>query len=43
VPGVILSNRPLIIKQPDLTDLAAAIVTYFDIEKPAQFEGQPAF
>ncbi|MGI9308740.1 MAG: alkaline phosphatase family protein [Gammaproteobacteria bacterium] len=43
VPGVLLSTEALIQKQGDLRDLTASIISYFEIEAPAQLEGKPVF
>lgn len=40
VPGVILSNRPLTVGDPDLRDLAPTVLGLFGIEPPAAMEGR---
>ncbi len=40
VPGILLSNRPLISDAPALTDLPATILTFFNIKSPPQFVGR---
>jgi len=43
VPGVLLTNRPIQLRKPDLKDLTAAIIAYFGVDLPEQIEGKPAF
>ena len=43
VPGVLLSNKALLLEQADLRDVTAAIIAYFDIAMPDQIEGKPVF
>jgi len=43
VPGVLLSNKALLLEQADLRDLTATIIAYFDIALPDQIEGKPVF
>ena len=43
VPGVLLSTRPLRLKNPDLRDLTATILTYYNVALPAQVEGNSVF
>jgi predicted AlkP superfamily phosphohydrolase/phosphomutase len=43
VPGVIFANRPMPLEDPDLTDIAPTILTWFGIEVPPQMKGRSVF
>jgi len=43
VPGIFLSNRKIVLQNPDLTDLAATILDYYGIKKPDDMVGEPLF
>ena len=43
VPGVLLVNRPLKARDPDLMDLTVAILTHFGVPRAAGMRGTPAF
>jgi predicted AlkP superfamily phosphohydrolase/phosphomutase len=40
VPGVFLSNRPLLVTDPALTDFAATVLALYGVEKPADLGGR---
>ena len=40
VPGVFLSNRPLLVADPALTDFAATVLALYGVEKPADVGGR---
>lgn len=40
VPGIVLSNRPIVVDNPDLRDLAPTILDMFEIEPPEELEGR---
>ena len=43
VPGVLLSSRPLKVKEADLKDLPVSILADFGIERPPQMRGRSVF
>lgn len=43
VPGVLFSNRPLVRKNPDLTDIAPTVLTEFAVEIPKHMTGKNIF
>jgi predicted AlkP superfamily phosphohydrolase/phosphomutase len=43
VPGVLLSNRPLVSPQADLKDLPVSILAHFGVDAPPQMQGQAVF
>jgi predicted AlkP superfamily phosphohydrolase/phosphomutase len=43
VPGVLLVNRPIKARDPDLTDLTVAILKHFGVPRAAGMRGTPAF
>ena len=43
VPGVLLVNRPIKTSAPDLVDLTATILSYFDVKPASAMRGKPAF
>jgi predicted AlkP superfamily phosphohydrolase/phosphomutase len=43
VPGVFLVNRPIVIDDPDLRDLAVSILQLYGIEKPEEMTGRAVF
>ena len=40
VPGILLSNRPITVDDPDLRDLAPTLLDIFGIASPEQLEGR---
>lgn len=43
VPGVIIANRPIRLADPGLTDVTAAILADFGVERPSSMKGRPIF
>ena len=43
VPGILFSNRKVVVKNPDLLDIAPSILGIFGIEKPTSMRGQSLF
>lgn len=43
VPGILLTNRKVVVDNPDLTDLAPTILSVFGIDAPAQMTGRVLF
>ncbi len=43
VPGVIFSNRPLPLEDPNLEDIAPTLLTWFGLEVPPQMKGRSVF
>ena len=43
VPGILFSNRQVVVKNPDLLDIAPSILGVFGIEKPTSMRGQSLF
>lgn len=43
VPGVLLVNRPIKNETPDLMDLTATILSYFQVKPSASMRGRPVF
>jgi predicted AlkP superfamily phosphohydrolase/phosphomutase len=43
VPGVLIVNRPIKASEPDLMDLTATILSYFDVKPASGMRGKPAF
>jgi len=43
VPGVLLSNRRLVVADPNLSDIAPTILDQFAVAKPPQMTGRPLF
>jgi hypothetical protein len=43
VPGIIVSNRPLLVGDPDLKDLPTTILNFYGIERPSQMNGRIVF
>ena len=43
VPGVVLSNRPIVAENPALIDLAPTILAEFGVQKPEQMTGSNIF
>ena len=41
VPGVLLSNAPIIAESPSILDLAPTVLELFGLEIPAQYDGRP--
>lgn len=41
VPGILLSNRPIQVPDPDLRDLAPTILDLFGLQPPAELKGRP--
>jgi predicted AlkP superfamily phosphohydrolase/phosphomutase len=41
VPGIFLSNRPLLVPDPALTDFAATVLSLYGVERPADMGGRP--
>jgi predicted AlkP superfamily phosphohydrolase/phosphomutase len=41
VPGIMVSNRRIVIDDPELTDLAPTILGLFQLPRPAGLEGRP--
>ncbi|NQU10368.1 alkaline phosphatase family protein [bacterium] len=40
VPGILLSNRPIVVERPELRDIAPTILRAFDVPVPAGMKGQ---
>jgi predicted AlkP superfamily phosphohydrolase/phosphomutase len=43
VPGILVTNRRVVVADPDLTDLAPTILREFDVEPPPVMTGRPLF
>ena len=43
VPGVILSNRPLLVEDPALTDFARTVLSLYGVKPPKNVIGRPLF
>lgn len=43
VPGVLLANRPILVKDPDLLDMAPTILKLYGIDPPSQMRGRVIF
>ena len=43
VPGIIAANRPLLVKDPALTDIAATVLHLYGVERPKHMIGRPLF
>jgi bisphosphoglycerate-independent phosphoglycerate mutase (AlkP superfamily) len=43
VPGVLLSNKPIAMQTPALTDIAPTILAEYNIAKPKNMVGQSVF
>lgn len=41
VPGIFLSNRPLLVDDPALTDFAATVLSLYGVERPVDMGGRP--
>jgi predicted AlkP superfamily phosphohydrolase/phosphomutase len=41
VPGILLANRPILVDNPDLRDVAPTILALFGLERPADLQGRP--
>ncbi len=41
VPGIFLSNRPLLVQDPALTDFAATVLSLYGVERPVDMGGRP--
>jgi bisphosphoglycerate-independent phosphoglycerate mutase (AlkP superfamily) len=40
VPGIIVANRPLMVKDPDLKDMPTTILALYGIKAPEQMKGR---
>ena len=40
VPGILLSNKPITVADPDLRDLAPTVLNHFGLRLPAELEGR---
>ena len=40
VPGILLSNKPITIDDPDLRDLAPTLLSVFGLERPTELDGR---
>lgn len=43
VPGTLLTNRPVTIDQPSISDIAPTVLAAFGIARPSQMTGKPLF
>jgi predicted AlkP superfamily phosphohydrolase/phosphomutase len=43
VPGVLLSNRPILADAPALTDIAPTLLALYGIRQPGEMKGKPVF
>lgn len=43
VPGVIFSNRKIILREPHILDIAPTLCSFFGINKPAEMQGKSLF
>jgi bisphosphoglycerate-independent phosphoglycerate mutase (AlkP superfamily) len=41
VPGVLLSNRPIVSDSPALTDIAPTLLALYGLPQPADMKGKP--
>ena len=42
-PGVLLSTRRVVAQNPDIVDLAATVLRFFDVDPPEDLEGSPLY
>jgi predicted AlkP superfamily phosphohydrolase/phosphomutase len=43
VPGMLLTNRPVAVDEPSISDIAPTVLAAFGISKPSQMTGRPLF
>ena len=43
VPGLLAANRPVVVDNPSVIDIAPTILSVFGIEKPSVMTGRPLF